>query len=290
MSFAPFSCTSLPTANAGLSCVNPPCSSRGIPEQKHIIEGAFVHPSHANISESAMIKAIHDNKVKDDETVASDEHSSGSAKNSGRKTRNRPQQNFRSWDCCKSNEAVVVTQDVQDAKARADAKKKRAELFTHRLNYAFDSRDYSKIPKGILVYQLDTSLHLLRLLKNSVPVPEANNKVTDKEKNKGKSNSTKSKNQSKIETNTNNSPSTLLNKDVLEVFLVKKAKRGRDSEGRTIDLLGLDGSRTTIIAYNKKIATDWIDAINNMKDIVTQESGATKFVNVLTEDVLSLYK
>mmetsp|Transcript_13081 Transcript_13081/g.18514 ORF Transcript_13081/g.18514 Transcript_13081/m.18514 type:complete len:270 (+) Transcript_13081:121-930(+) len=265
---SPFTCI---TVNVGPACtgIDPQFGSLDTPVS--VIEGAFVHPSFKNISETGMNKMI-----VDDDTVASD---GSDFKKSDLKSSPTP----RSWNCCKSNDAVVLPKDFTPTKPAGDAKKKKAEEFKMKLTDAFDSRDYSKIPQGILIYQLDPSLRLLRLLKNSVVVPDVTKNDNSNSNDNGNNN--KSNNKKPL-------PS-LSNKEVLKVMIVKEAQRGSHPEGRAIDLLGIDGSKATIIAYSQKTVTQWVQIINNMEGNVTKKAGTATggdIAKLFIKDVKSLYK
>jgi hypothetical protein len=132
------------------------------------------------------------------------------------------------FGCRKGADQAVVTEAEQQkavaAQAATDEKARQA------MKVAIDDQKkeerYNRVPEGILIYRLNTSNHTLTLV--SPPSSQ-----TDK--------------------------STLV-----ENMIIASAKPSTDKSRRGIDLVGIDGTKTTLIACEQRTAIAWCEAMDMM--------------------------
>lgn len=158
------------------------------------------------------------------------------------------------FKCCKSEEQIVSTAHEPDGnyeeekrrameeyetkkasaeKARADHKQKKANRKSARLaRKKAKERErrrqarHDRVPEGILLYRLDTSTHTIELMS----APSSN---TDLE-------------------------------HLMRKMIVSSAGPANDKSRRGINLVGVDGSRATLVACEQRTAIAWMEAMDMM--------------------------
>jgi len=149
------------------------------------------------------------------------------------------------WRCCRNNDAVADGSNNKSPQRQSrewkEYEAKKLEALKARKEYAEmkrgrakknakayrDANKYNLTPEGILVYRLDTSTHMIRLMS----APHSNTNL----------------------------------KTLMTEMKVLRANPSPDKSRRGMELVGEDGTMITLVACEQRTATAWLEAMNLMK-------------------------
>ena len=141
------------------------------------------------------------------------------------------------FGCCRSSDLDVISDYEQQ---KAAAVKARGEYKANKKVKDKDKRRverYKRVPEGILIYRLDTANHTLELVSE---------------------------------------PSTDTDMgSLVETMVIASSKPSSDKSRRGIEITGIDGSKTTLVACEQRTAIAWCEAMD-MMSANKQRSAAVK--------------
>ena len=132
------------------------------------------------------------------------------------------------WDCCfNPDDAILTLKEYEEAKKKALEARKEHQLAKKLRSKDIKARNrYNRVPEGILIYRLDTSNAVLKLMSDPHP-------------------------------NTN------LDTLVAEM-VVAAARPSPDKSRRGMHITGTDGVQVTLIACEQRTAIAWLEAMDIM--------------------------
>jgi hypothetical protein len=132
------------------------------------------------------------------------------------------------FGCRKGADQAVVTEKEQQTAVALQAatdEKKRQAMKVVTDDQKREER-YNRVPEGILIYRLNTSNHTLTLVS---PPSTHTDRVT-----------------------------------LIESMIIASAKPSTDKSRRGIDMVGIDGTKSTLIACEQRTAIAWCEAMDMM--------------------------
>lgn len=132
------------------------------------------------------------------------------------------------WQCCKSNEAVVVDMKEYEAAKRAaiEARKEHYAAKKARSKEYRKKHRYARVPEGILIYRLDTATQSLSLMSEP---------------------------HSKTDTS-----------NLIQEMVIASARPSPDKSRRGMLITSVDGTTTNLVACDQRTAIAWLEAIDIM--------------------------
>lgn len=137
------------------------------------------------------------------------------------------------WQCCKSQDAVVVqqikeyeTNKVQAKAARQEYRNMKKDMTKQREKLKRKKEKYNRVPEGILIYRLDTSTRTIYLMSN----PHSKTDMSQ----------------------------------LVDEMVVAKAVPSPDKSRRGMVVTGTDGTEVTLVACEQRTAISWLESMNLM--------------------------